>query len=286
MSAPAPLPARRRSAGTFEQQRRHARLRLLASDDFVEKHMVCVPRVCESAEAQQEQEEDACEESDDGAFYKPAPRDRSRSRAALRGSTDASPPPAAPAASAAPVAPSARHSPLRAGWSAQMRDMIECALEGLEAPSALMELVECEPPALPSATVSDARLYCVCRRPALDDGQEMHVQCELCDDWFHPECCGLDRAFARELPAFFCDACCSASLQRVRALQTPCPVFVKPPPELPFSACAAAPDEEPAPQDEDLWRQKLTFAAQSAMLWDPASLPCSPFSPSADLLCL
>ena len=33
-----------------------------------------------------------------------------------------------------------------------------------------------------------APLYCVCRQP--DDYTRSFVECEFCEEWFHPECVG------------------------------------------------------------------------------------------------
>jgi hypothetical protein len=50
--------------------------------------------------------------------------------------------------------------------------------------------------------------YCVCI--ATEDLRRVWVGCELCGDWFHPECVGLgmlSRTQAQSLPPWFCPVC-------------------------------------------------------------------------------
>ncbi|KAK4538780.1 hypothetical protein CDCA_CDCA20G4805 [Cyanidium caldarium] len=47
--------------------------------------------------------------------------------------------------------------------------------------------------------------YCVCRRRHVEG--EFMVQCDLCEDWFHPRCVGMPRAEIEQLDVFVCGDC-------------------------------------------------------------------------------
>eukprot|EP01083_Nonionella_stella_P077287 210962_1 len=51
---------------------------------------------------------------------------------------------------------------------------------------------------------ADRDLYCVCRQPW--DGNSLMVQCDQCQDWFHPKCVGVSRRDAKDNP-FVCPQC-------------------------------------------------------------------------------
>ena len=50
----------------------------------------------------------------------------------------------------------------------------------------------------------DVELYCVCRQPW--DGNSLMVQCDQCQDWFHPKCVGVSTKEAKDNP-FICPSC-------------------------------------------------------------------------------
>jgi hypothetical protein len=48
------------------------------------------------------------------------------------------------------------------------------------------------------------KLYCVCKMPW--DGRFM-VECDRCENWFHPQCVGTTSKEVRKLPTFYCPDC-------------------------------------------------------------------------------
>lgn len=48
-------------------------------------------------------------------------------------------------------------------------------------------------------------VYCTCEMPYNPD--DLMVQCEACQEWFHPECIGVSIAEAKEMKNFLCSAC-------------------------------------------------------------------------------
>lgn len=54
------------------------------------------------------------------------------------------------------------------------------------------------------STNKDAELYCVCRQSW--DGNSLMVQCDQCQDWFHPKCVGVSTKEAKDNP-FICPSC-------------------------------------------------------------------------------
>ena len=50
----------------------------------------------------------------------------------------------------------------------------------------------------------DTELYCVCRQSW--DGNSLMVQCDQCQDWFHPKCVGVSTKEAKDNP-FICPSC-------------------------------------------------------------------------------
>ena len=50
----------------------------------------------------------------------------------------------------------------------------------------------------------DSELYCVCRQSW--DGNSLMVQCDQCQDWFHPKCVGVSTKEAKDNP-FICPSC-------------------------------------------------------------------------------
>ena len=61
-----------------------------------------------------------------------------------------------------------------------------------------------ESPGRADADGSDTE-YCVCRRRHVEG--EFMVQCDLCEDWFHPRCVGTPRAEIEQLEVFVCGDC-------------------------------------------------------------------------------
>ena len=59
----------------------------------------------------------------------------------------------------------------------------------------------------PSGDDDPNKLYCVCRQPAKPDSKEVWVACDVCEQWFHPRCVGMDDDAAAKLAVFKCDAC-------------------------------------------------------------------------------
>lgn len=51
------------------------------------------------------------------------------------------------------------------------------------------------------------RVFCCCRRP---DGPGTYVQCDMCGEWWHTQCAGLERDAAKKLPLWVCLPCYAA----------------------------------------------------------------------------
>ncbi|KAK3108400.1 hypothetical protein FSP39_007216 [Pinctada imbricata] len=71
------------------------------------------------------------------------------------------------------------------------------------------------------ASSNDRRLYCLCK--TLEDPNKLMIQCDLCDDWFHPVCVSLDDEEARNISKWFCPGCfdvmkLNPTIQRKRLL--------------------------------------------------------------------
>eukprot|EP00741_Cyanophora_paradoxa_P013334 tig00020684_g12877.t1 len=49
------------------------------------------------------------------------------------------------------------------------------------------------------------QLFCLCQRPYVRG--ELMVQCDKCNDWFHPKCVGITAAEAKKIETFFCPGC-------------------------------------------------------------------------------
>ena len=43
---------------------------------------------------------------------------------------------------------------------------------------------------LGDGSTKDVQLYCLCRQK--NDENEMMVECDFCDGWFHPRCVDMD----------------------------------------------------------------------------------------------
>lgn len=50
-----------------------------------------------------------------------------------------------------------------------------------------------------------ARRYCVCELPYNPDAYML--QCEACEDWFHPQCIGYTQAQVEPIKSFACPEC-------------------------------------------------------------------------------
>ena len=48
--------------------------------------------------------------------------------------------------------------------------------------------------------------YCICRR-GMNEGEDMMICCEYCDEWFHLECISLTRTQAKRLGVYQCQEC-------------------------------------------------------------------------------
>lgn len=53
----------------------------------------------------------------------------------------------------------------------------------------------------------DMKLYCICRTPYDPQTSSVMVQCNLCNNWFHPKCMGISERTAISLPVFACNYC-------------------------------------------------------------------------------
>jgi hypothetical protein len=83
---------------------------------------------------------------------------------------------------------------------------LEPALESLEA---LLEDPGAAAPPLPPAP-GEPR-YCLCRLPAGDPDM---IQCDVCEEWFHFLCVGLDDTTAAALATYCCPLCAGPELAR------------------------------------------------------------------------
>ena len=52
---------------------------------------------------------------------------------------------------------------------------------------------------------SSKLLFCVCRQP--ENADELYIQCDGCEQWFHPRCVGLQPDAASDLATFQCAQC-------------------------------------------------------------------------------
>lgn len=58
---------------------------------------------------------------------------------------------------------------------------------------------------LGDGSTKDVQLYCLCRQK--NDENEMMVQCDFCDGWFHPRCVDMDEDEAGHLSSWNCPGC-------------------------------------------------------------------------------
>ncbi|KAK1272287.1 hypothetical protein QJS04_geneDACA013087 [Acorus gramineus] len=60
-------------------------------------------------------------------------------------------------------------------------------------------------------------VYCTCEMPYNPD--DLMIQCEGCDDWFHPSCIGMTAEEAKKLEHFFCQNCSSNEEKKTQSNQ-------------------------------------------------------------------
>lgn len=61
-------------------------------------------------------------------------------------------------------------------------------------------------------------VYCKCEMPYNPD--DLMVQCEGCNDWFHPACINMTVEEAKRLDNFFCENCSSESQKKLQNSHT------------------------------------------------------------------
>jgi len=49
----------------------------------------------------------------------------------------------------------------------------------------------------------DVPVYCICRKP--EEG--FMICCEVCNEWFHGHCIGIEREMGERLPKYICHTC-------------------------------------------------------------------------------
>ncbi|KAK4757225.1 hypothetical protein SAY87_007352 [Trapa incisa] len=62
-------------------------------------------------------------------------------------------------------------------------------------------------------------VYCKCEMPYNPD--ELMVQCEGCNDWFHPACINMTAEEAKRLDHFFCEICSTEGKKKLQNSHTP-----------------------------------------------------------------
>ena len=53
--------------------------------------------------------------------------------------------------------------------------------------------------------IEDWKKGCVCQYPLNPD--QLYIKCDKCEEWFHPECCGLDVNKINDVDEFYCPYC-------------------------------------------------------------------------------
>jgi len=49
--------------------------------------------------------------------------------------------------------------------------------------------------------------YCICQRTEAEAGEQVMIECDLCSNWFHEECIGINAEEMRELETYVCPEC-------------------------------------------------------------------------------
>ncbi|XP_064597894.1 uncharacterized protein LOC135464397 [Liolophura sinensis] len=57
----------------------------------------------------------------------------------------------------------------------------------------------------------DTRLYCLCKQ--LDDPDRTMIQCDFCDEWFHPACVDLEEGEVNDVGRWYCPPCTDVMAQ-------------------------------------------------------------------------
>merc|ERR1719189_3465799 len=59
-----------------------------------------------------------------------------------------------------------------------------------------------------STSVKKDKVYCICRTKY--DPKKFYVGCDVCDDWFHGSCVGINETMAKSMSEYICDECRNA----------------------------------------------------------------------------